>query len=230
MQNGNALVEHEKMETAIDEAEVQVHRIEEGALSTATDKKNSPGALFKDPEHLKRCGDKKAKAMVAAMKKDEKHRSSLPAAGHRDVEVAGRRRQGTSSRFLLRGGEEGEEEGEGRGEGEEEGEEGERRGEGEEEGEGGDGEGREEGGEEGEGGGGEGERKGEEGKEGNEGKYARLLRARVPQMPLQGLRHGPVRARAPEGRMQGLRHGPMPAQPPEGALRRLPHRPIDNSQ
>jgi hypothetical protein len=30
MKNGNALVEHEEMETAIDEAEVQVHRIKEG--------------------------------------------------------------------------------------------------------------------------------------------------------------------------------------------------------
>ena len=55
----------------------QVHCIEEGALSTATDKKNSPGVLFKEPEHLKRCGDKKAKAKVAAKVKDEKHRLLL---------------------------------------------------------------------------------------------------------------------------------------------------------
>ena len=78
MKNGTSLVEHEKMETAIDEAEVQVHRIEEGALSTATDKKDSPDALFEEPAHLKRCGDKnKAKAKVAAKKKDEKHRNLL---------------------------------------------------------------------------------------------------------------------------------------------------------
>jgi hypothetical protein len=51
----------------------QVHRIEEGVLSTATDKKNSPGVLFKEPEHLKRCGDR-----VAAKKvKDEKQRLLL---------------------------------------------------------------------------------------------------------------------------------------------------------
>jgi hypothetical protein len=74
MKNGNALVEHEEMETAIDEAEVQVHRIKEGALSTAADKKNSPDVLFKELAHHKRCGDKKAKAAAAAKVKDEKHR------------------------------------------------------------------------------------------------------------------------------------------------------------
>jgi hypothetical protein len=77
MKNGTSLVEHEKMETAIDKAEVQVHCIEEGALSTATDKKNSPDALFEEPEHLRRCGSKKAKAMVAAKKKGEKQRNLL---------------------------------------------------------------------------------------------------------------------------------------------------------
>jgi hypothetical protein len=77
MKNGDALVGHEKLETLIDDEKVQVHRIGEGVLSTATDKKNSPAALFKTPEHLRRCGDKKKKAMVAAKKKDEKHRNLL---------------------------------------------------------------------------------------------------------------------------------------------------------
>jgi hypothetical protein len=66
------------LETSIDKEDVQVHRIEEGgALSTATDKKDSPDELVKKPAHLRRCGDKKATAMVAAMKKDEKHRRLL---------------------------------------------------------------------------------------------------------------------------------------------------------
>jgi hypothetical protein len=77
MKNGDALVGHEELETPIDKEDVQVHRIEEGALSIATDKKDSPDELFKKPAHLRRCGDKKAKAMVAAMEKDEKHRRLL---------------------------------------------------------------------------------------------------------------------------------------------------------
>jgi hypothetical protein len=67
-------------------------------------------------------------------------------------------------------------------------------------GEGGEGEGEGEGGEEGEAAG---------GKEGKEGKHARLLRARAPGVPVQGLRHGLLPARAPEEPVQGLRHGPL---------------------
>jgi hypothetical protein len=73
MKNGDALVGHEKLETLIDEDEVQVHHIEEGALSTAIDKEDSPDKLFKEPAHLVRCGDRMAKAKV----KDEKHRILL---------------------------------------------------------------------------------------------------------------------------------------------------------
>jgi hypothetical protein len=55
---------------------------------------------------------------------------------------------------------------------------------------------------------------------------ADAVRARAPEEPVQGLRHGLLPARAPEGPVQGLRHGLLPARAPEGQVQGLRHGPL----